>query len=514
MTKKIKLKTGKYRLARTPKVNLIENTLFIKRPKPFVITFNNWVKLTEEDIELEYKVEYMFHIRYHFGEIFPSIDDFKKAINKARIMTITKEIDYRIGNRSYCNDIECIFSLIRTYRSYPEFRNEDTVLAIDKAFKDNSSMKMPLILELETDRGTKYWCMSGNTRLDLAFINGVEPQALIINITEQLKNSRRLNLIEYKILSINKKVLINELELDLSEIKVKKVIMDLPFVNDEHYQIYITGRDIGGCGAITTVLYEKGYGKLIAGEYEKDSHFWILTDNGDYYIDLFPIEYPPNPNKYIPMWNYKLKYGETPDSVWTEEDLNYWRKIIIPYEELSEDLKKEIFGDTFNNNNDDESLEMAYRMTDIHWLNSFLINNIIFPDKEKGNFISFSYDDYSDIDQFGDIEIVFNIELLGDIIDVDYPNIEDDPELCKYVTGYYSEEDYKEGNAYDEEFSWDLFIQTFENEREFVIKDKLEYKEGIILKIIFSKRYIKNPKVLQTIKLLKEKKIPYTYRNI
>jgi hypothetical protein len=140
--------------------------------------FYNWVRPTREDLEIEYSVEYKLHIRPRFGDIFPTFQDFRWAVERGKERYITKEIDYRIGNRSRCVSIKEIFEMIRSYRSYPKYRNEETVLAIDDGYRKNRKMTMPIIIE----RGerNKLWCMSGNTRMDLAYINDIIPKVIIL----------------------------------------------------------------------------------------------------------------------------------------------------------------------------------------------------------------------------------------------------------------------------------------------------------------------------------------------
>ncbi|MFW6007763.1 MAG: hypothetical protein ACOCP8_00750 [archaeon] len=140
--------------------------------------FTNWVEPDNESLQLEYNVEYQHHIRFEYGEIWPTFEDFKDSINKGQIITLSKNDDLNINNRSHTLNMEELINLVSSYRSWPEFRNEDTVKDIIVGFKEDKEMTMPIIIE---DKGYKQ-IMSGNTRLDIAFMMNVKPKIILVQI--------------------------------------------------------------------------------------------------------------------------------------------------------------------------------------------------------------------------------------------------------------------------------------------------------------------------------------------
>jgi len=147
-----------------------------------VTGFTNWVRPSDKDIELEYKVEYeMKGLGGLTNDAFPTVNDFKKAVKSAKILKITPAIDRNIEYRSRTKTKQQIINLIKGYKSYPQFRNEDTVEAIYQGFRDNNPMKMPFVLKFPNG---SMRIMSGNTRTDIAMQLGVTPEAVLIEIPE------------------------------------------------------------------------------------------------------------------------------------------------------------------------------------------------------------------------------------------------------------------------------------------------------------------------------------------
>ena len=87
-----------------------------------------------------------------------------------------------------------LLNLIKTYRSYPQYRNEDTLNAMKEAMLSGKPMDMPIIVRptaessdyhaekemKEIALGYRDRILAGNTRMDMAFMHGIEPKALII----------------------------------------------------------------------------------------------------------------------------------------------------------------------------------------------------------------------------------------------------------------------------------------------------------------------------------------------
>ena len=104
-------------------------------------------------------------------------EEFLNAIKNGKITTITpsedQDIDYRSGTESY----DELLDLIKSYRSYPEFRNEQTLKSIYDGFKTNQLMDLPIVIE---DKEGYRRVFSGNTRMDIAFQLGINPKVLIV----------------------------------------------------------------------------------------------------------------------------------------------------------------------------------------------------------------------------------------------------------------------------------------------------------------------------------------------
>ena len=135
--------------------------------------FDNWVVPPLDKLKLEYHIEHQ--LKGH--QFFESERDFLKSVKQGVIIDVTPAIDCKINYRSRTNTYDELINLIRSYRSYPKFRNEKTVDKIYDGFKNNSKMELPIIIEFP-DGSMRIF--SGNTRLDVAFQLGIIPKALLI----------------------------------------------------------------------------------------------------------------------------------------------------------------------------------------------------------------------------------------------------------------------------------------------------------------------------------------------
>jgi hypothetical protein len=137
------------------------------------IQFTNWKLPSLSQLKQEFKIEQ----EMKGNEFWDNEADFLNAIKNGEIITITpsedQDIDYRSGTTSY----EELLDLIKSYRSYPEFRNEKTLKSIYDGFKTNQPMDLPIIIKSED--GYKR-IFSGNTRMDIAFQLGINPKVLSI----------------------------------------------------------------------------------------------------------------------------------------------------------------------------------------------------------------------------------------------------------------------------------------------------------------------------------------------
>lgn len=143
-------------------------------------SFNAWVRPDEQQLRLEYKVEYEIKsaAKSWTGNAWPTYEDFRQAAMNGREVTVNKSMDSRIGYRSSTNSQEELLSMIKNYASYPEFRNEQTLQEIYDGFRSNRRMKMPIVLE----KSGQMRVFAGNTRMDIAFQLGINPKVLLISV--------------------------------------------------------------------------------------------------------------------------------------------------------------------------------------------------------------------------------------------------------------------------------------------------------------------------------------------
>jgi hypothetical protein len=135
--------------------------------------FSNWRMPSLSKLKQEFKIEQ----EMKGNEFWEDEEDFLNAIKNGNTITITpsedQDIDYRSGTESY----DELLDLIKSYKSYPEFRNEETLKAIYDGFKNNQSMDYPIVIE---DKDGYRRVFSGNTRMDIAFQLGINPKVLLI----------------------------------------------------------------------------------------------------------------------------------------------------------------------------------------------------------------------------------------------------------------------------------------------------------------------------------------------
>ena len=137
--------------------------------------FSNWKMPSLSQLKQEFKIEQ----EMKGNEFWEDEEAFLNAVKNGKIVTVTpsedQDIDYRSGTESY----EELLDLIKSYRSYPEFRNEKTIEAIYDGFKNNSPMDYPIVIEFKSGRRRIF---SGNTRMDVAFQLGIDPKVLVVKI--------------------------------------------------------------------------------------------------------------------------------------------------------------------------------------------------------------------------------------------------------------------------------------------------------------------------------------------
>jgi hypothetical protein len=137
------------------------------------LKFTNWKTPSIDQLKQEFKVEQTLK----GNTFFKDEEDFLDKVSKGKILTITESEDQRIGYRSHTDSYESLLSLIKSYRSYPEYRNEKTLKALYDGFKQGKPMDLPLVLEFQNGRRRVF---AGNTRLDVAFQLDVNPVKVLM----------------------------------------------------------------------------------------------------------------------------------------------------------------------------------------------------------------------------------------------------------------------------------------------------------------------------------------------
>jgi hypothetical protein len=138
-----------------------------------------WIRPRPEDLKKEYEIEYRNHIEPEYGDIFPTLESFVAAAKKGKIRKITPAMDREIENRSQTGSMKELLSLIKSYRSYPKYRNEKTLADLESKIKGKGEMSVPIVLEFP-DGSLRI--MGGNTRMDIAFWYAESVPVLIVKI--------------------------------------------------------------------------------------------------------------------------------------------------------------------------------------------------------------------------------------------------------------------------------------------------------------------------------------------
>lgn len=106
--------------------------------------------------------------------IFPEFNDFATALKSAQVITLTPQHDRQIMNRSHTGSIEDLKSLVGGYNTP---RDVDRIV---QGYKSNAAIPYPIVLKGSHGE----WIMAGNTRLDTAFIMGISPKVLYVDVSQ------------------------------------------------------------------------------------------------------------------------------------------------------------------------------------------------------------------------------------------------------------------------------------------------------------------------------------------
>jgi hypothetical protein len=127
--------------------------------------------LTDTEIKQEYEWEYSKQ-RSFTGNAFPTVKEFEAAVKEGTPTTLTRAMDAKVAYRSHVESLEELKDLVSTYR-YP--RDVDRIV---KGIKSGDAIPYPIILR----KNGALRIMSGNTRVEVAFLLNVNPKVLIVDV--------------------------------------------------------------------------------------------------------------------------------------------------------------------------------------------------------------------------------------------------------------------------------------------------------------------------------------------
>lgn len=141
----------------------------------------NWVRPDDAALRKEYQIEYKKHLIHELDtDVFPTEQSFLDAIAKSKVVTVTPAMDSKIANRSGTKSMADLLDLIKGYRSYPKFRNEKTLKALEKLITSGKPVDMPIV----TKQGSYMRVFAGNTRMDIAFMHKINPKVIMLELSK------------------------------------------------------------------------------------------------------------------------------------------------------------------------------------------------------------------------------------------------------------------------------------------------------------------------------------------
>ena len=145
-------------------------------------SYKGWVKPNAQAIKDDFaeyqreesRWENRARIIHSACPLFSSMEDFEEKLEKAEKKEIGKEFAGRVQGMSLLKTLPALKSLIGTYS---QSKDLDRIV---QGFEDGDKIPMPILV-----KGKKgYAILSGNTRCNAAFIQGIRPTVLIIDLTE------------------------------------------------------------------------------------------------------------------------------------------------------------------------------------------------------------------------------------------------------------------------------------------------------------------------------------------
>jgi hypothetical protein len=147
----------------------------------------NWTMPDDASIRKEYQIEYKKHLIHELDhDIFPTENSFVKAVKASKTMVVTPNIDSEIAYRSRTRSMKDLLRLIKGYRSYPKFRNEKTLTDLESRIVNGKPTDMPMVVKFPHG-GMRVF--AGNTRMDIAFMHGINPTVIVIDLAKHMNES-------------------------------------------------------------------------------------------------------------------------------------------------------------------------------------------------------------------------------------------------------------------------------------------------------------------------------------
>jgi hypothetical protein len=139
------------------------------------IMYNSWIRPNLDALKQEYRIEHDMKGHNWFNDE----QEFLDAVNKAKVVTITPTTDRLIKYRSRTNSYDELVDLLSSYRSWGKYRNEDKLQQLYDRISNNLELDMPIVLKFPNGNMRVF---SGNTRMDVSFQLGVNPQVLMVEV--------------------------------------------------------------------------------------------------------------------------------------------------------------------------------------------------------------------------------------------------------------------------------------------------------------------------------------------
>lgn len=140
--------------------------------------FASWATPDTKTLKREWKVEVEMKGLSWLMEKYPTPEAFAAGVKAAPELEVTPEIHGTIIGATRHSDKASLIHLLKTYASWPKYRNEKAVEAIYEGFRQGNEMKMPILVR----HHGKLRVLAGNTRMDIAAQLGLMIEAKVLEV--------------------------------------------------------------------------------------------------------------------------------------------------------------------------------------------------------------------------------------------------------------------------------------------------------------------------------------------